>query len=515
MNTRVTTDVAEAAAVLRDGGVAAVPTETVYGLAARIDDEQALRSIFAVKGRPVDNPLIVHVASTEQARQVAVLHNDAARRLADAFWPGPLTLVLPKQPHISDIVSAKLPTVAVRYPAHAVMLDLLCRVGVPIAAPSANVSGRPSPTTAQHCYDDLAGRIACILDGGRCDVGVESTIVDCTSNPPRLLRSGGLSLEQLRTIVPDLAADEPIVVQAPKAPGMKYRHYAPRVPLLLFDSLAALQAERRDGDGVLCFDSEAALLDGAVYAYGDENDADTLARKLFDGLRWLDSQDGVTRILARMPQPTGRGAAVVNRLKKAADKPLVIGLTGPIGSGKTRVAERWEQLDTNSINCDRIYHELLSGDIDLQQNIAARFGVGGADGIDRKALGRLVFGDAVALADLEALTHPAVLREVARRLEVAVRDTVVEAIALFESGADALCDVTVVVTADEPVRLKRVMARDGCDEATALVKMQMQKKSAYYEQRADYKLVNNGDEAALNRQATELLETIRRNRYGR
>ncbi|QAY64676.1 threonylcarbamoyl-AMP synthase [Xylanimonas allomyrinae] len=322
-------DVASVAAILRDGGIAALPTETVYGLAGNALDPDVVGAIYAAKGRPSDNPLIVHVASAEDLPSVARTVPAAARALADRFWPGPLTIVLPRRDVIPDRVTAGLDTVAVRVPAHEAFRAVLRAAGMPLAAPSANRAGSPSPTTAAHVLHDLDGRIPAVLDGGPCDVGVESTVVDLTRTPPRLLRPGGVSLEQLREVLGEVEVDPAVVGvlagdAVPGAPGMKYRHYAPTAPVVVLEgavdaAAAYVRAQGLDHPAVLCFDEERPAFAGfEVVTYGSAGDAAGLARGLFDALRALDRPE-VTHIFARCPAADdGLNRAVRNRLLKAA-----------------------------------------------------------------------------------------------------------------------------------------------------------------------------------------------------
>ena len=318
-------DLPRAAELLRSGGLVAIPTETVYGLGANALDEEAVARIFEVKGRPQDNPLILHVASAEDLDRWCRDIPAEARALTERFWPGPLTLVLHRQPSVPLRVTAGLETVAMRCPDHPLTREVLRRAGVPVAAPSANLSGKPSTTTAQHCIHDLWGKVEAILDGGPCRVGVESTILDLSVFPPRVLRPGGVTLEQLRALLPETELDPGLVKpgETPKAPGMKYRHYSPQAEVRLLrgkrkkfaDYVNSLPDE---GTAVLCYDGEEGLFPGKrVLAYGREDAPETLAAGLFDSLRALDAPE-VKLICAMCPSEEGVGRAVVNRLKKAA-----------------------------------------------------------------------------------------------------------------------------------------------------------------------------------------------------
>ena len=332
MNTLLLTpgEAEKAAAILRSGGLVARPTETVYGLGASALEEEAVKRIFAVKGRPQDNPLIIHVAGPEALAEWCADVPEAAYALAERFWPGPLTLVLrcrkTGEPHIPDRVTAGLDTVAVRCPDHPATLEVIRLAGVPVAAPSANLSGKPSTTTALHCLHDLAGKVEAVLDGGPCRVGLETTILDLTVSPPRVLRPGGVTLEQLRACLGEVELDRGLVQpgETPKAPGMKYRHYAPSAELTLVrcrdaETFRRYAAEVPDaGTAVLCWTGEEENFPGKrVLAYGRGDAPETLAAHVFAALRELDTPE-VCRILVRCPEERGVGLAVVNRLKKAA-----------------------------------------------------------------------------------------------------------------------------------------------------------------------------------------------------
>lgn len=331
----------EAARAIRAGRLVAFPTETVYGLGANALDERAVGRLFAAKGRPPTDPLIVHVEDAGRLELCASHVPIAARRLAEAFWPGPLTLILPKTPAISDRVTAGRPTVAVRVPAHPVARAIIGRAGVPVAAPSANPFGRPSPTTAAHVVADLAERVDLIVDGGPTEIGVESTIVDCTADPPVVRRPGGVGLGQLQAIVPGvrLALGRETADRPQHAPGQLTRHYAPRTPLTVYlgkpERVVARLAEdaRRlvDGGlrvGILAPDEDLSALGPALAGlastgrieprrYGARGQPEQAARQLFAALRELD-EAGVNVILASAVEEGGLGLAIRDRLVRAA-----------------------------------------------------------------------------------------------------------------------------------------------------------------------------------------------------
>ena len=317
-----------AADIIKKGGLVAIPTETVYGLGANGLDEQAVIKIFEAKGRPQDNPLILHVAEPAEMEKFCHDIPKSAYLLAEKFWPGPLTMVLPARDIVPRRTTAGLDTVAVRCPDNDATRQIIRLSGVPIAAPSANISGKPSTTTAQHVFHDHNGKIDAIVDGGPCRVGVESTIVDLTDERPRLLRPGGITPEQLMEVLGDLVIDKAVTAQIDKdavvkAPGMKYRHYAPQEPVVIVAGSrekAAQYIKRHfvPGDRVLCFQEELPLYqDCNPLAYGKESQVETLSAGLFAALRELDDAS-IHQVYARCPVGGGVAYAVQNRLKKAA-----------------------------------------------------------------------------------------------------------------------------------------------------------------------------------------------------
>jgi L-threonylcarbamoyladenylate synthase len=313
--------IARAAAVLRAGGLVAFPTETVYGLGASARDAAAVGRIFTAKGRPANNPLIVHVADAQGAGQVAASWPESAARLTERFWPGPLTLVLPKRPDLPDAVTAGGPTVAVRLPAHPVALALIRAAGTPVAAPSANRSGYVSPTRADHVLRGLDGRVEMVLDAGPVPGGIESTVLDLTSDPPRLLRPGLVSPAEIEAIIGPIARPVAPVTPAESplpSPGMLSRHYAPRTPLEVADGDGAARVEelRRAGlrVGWLAFDATAVA---GVTVVQMPRDPEGYAARLYAALYALDGA-GVDRIIVARPPESDEWLAVRDRLRRAA-----------------------------------------------------------------------------------------------------------------------------------------------------------------------------------------------------
>lgn len=324
---------AQSVDILSKGGILAFPTETVYGLAADATKEQAVAQIFEAKGRPSDNPLIVHVGRMEQVEALVTDVPETARQLMDAFWPGPLTIVMRMRPNVlANNVTPGLETVGIRMPSHPVALGLLRRLDFPLAAPSANRSGKPSPTEASHVLTDLKGIIPLILDGGSTDVGLESTIIDVTTEEPTILRPGGVTKEQIERVIGPVKADAHLTSdQVPRAPGMKYMHYAPDAPLFVIEPDAALLAEavqevHAKGQRVAIVGPEELHTEAAdwYFSIGQMDQPEKLAAHLYRALRQCDATEADV-ILAVAMELEGLGLAFMNRLNKAADGKHYVG----------------------------------------------------------------------------------------------------------------------------------------------------------------------------------------------
>lgn len=325
LNDIINADIEIAANIIKKGGLVAFPTETVYGLGADAGNADACLNIFKAKNRPCDNPLIVHVLSPEDAEKYAVT-NELYYKLAEYFMPGPFTVILPKKETISDAVSAGLDSVAIRVPKHKTARELIRLSGKPIAAPSANLSGKPSPTTADHVIADMNGRIDAILCGADCEVGVESTVVKITGDDSVVIcRPGGITFEMLKQVCDNVTIDPAVVSKfdgRPISPGMKYRHYAPKAQVTVLvgseNDIEAFLADKKDF-GILCFSEDKKLLKYPnAFAFGSDENSHEQAHLLFERLRAFDTMDDIKHIYARMPSKSGVGLAVYNRLIKAA-----------------------------------------------------------------------------------------------------------------------------------------------------------------------------------------------------
>lgn len=324
----------EAAKIIREGGLVAFPTETVYGLGANALDLGAVKKIFQAKGRPQDNPLIVHIWDIKQIETLAHDVPDIAYKFMERFWPGPMTVILPKSSIIPDITSASLPSVGIRMPSNVIARELIKKSGVPIAAPSANISGRPSPTDVERCIEDLDGKVDFILGGEMCQVGVESTVIDCTVTPTCVLRPGGITLEMLREIDGEVYIDPAVMKKPdknikPKAPGMKYRHYAPKAPVKIvcgdlkktiekINEMVQNYIDENKLVGIIATDETKNFYNkGLVMSLGSRNNMPSISKNLFETLRSFDDKN-VDIILSEAFEEKGIGVAIMNRLSKSA-----------------------------------------------------------------------------------------------------------------------------------------------------------------------------------------------------
>jgi L-threonylcarbamoyladenylate synthase len=324
----------EAGEVIRQGGLVVFPTETVYGLGANALDPDAVKKIFEAKGRPQDNPLIVHIAEIGEIKPLVSEIPEMAKKFMEKFWPGPMTIILPKSSIIPDVTSASLPCVGIRMPSNSIARELIRSSGVPIAAPSANISGRPSPTDVQRCIEDLSGKVDYIIGGEMCDIGLESTVIDCTTEPTCVLRPGGITLEMLKEVDKDAYIDPAIMEKPekdfkPKAPGMKYRHYAPKATVKIVEGdlkktiekinkIVQNYIDENKVVGIMATDETIKCYPkGMVISLGSRENMISISQNLFETLRVFDDKK-VDIIVSESFEEKGVGVAVMNRLKKSA-----------------------------------------------------------------------------------------------------------------------------------------------------------------------------------------------------
>ncbi|MBQ7300135.1 MAG: threonylcarbamoyl-AMP synthase [Clostridia bacterium] len=535
-----------AADCIKAGGLVVFPTETVYGLGGNALDAEAARKIYAAKGRPSDNPLIIHIADVDWAE--AYCHTtELFYRLATAFWPGPLTMILPKRDCIPSSVTGGLDTVAVRLPSDPIANALIRLSGVPIAAPSANLSGHPSPTTKEHVIGDLSGRVDMILAGEPSEIGLESTVIKLEGDDVIVLRPGGITYEDLC----DLLGEEHVRIDRivtekvtgefkPLSPGMKYRHYAPNASVVLLHGEETqitdfLQSHRCDPDvGFLVYEEEYDTLPASRTLHmGRRDDPAMQAHRLFSCLRQFDEIPRIKTVYARIPSREGIGLAVYNRLAKAAGFTVldlsdtdavsaiptfaVLGLTGGTGAGKGAVAACLVKHGIPTLDTDRVSRLVCEIGQPCLRALAEQFGCGilCPDGsLDRAGLAALVFGEpdpdkkAEKLAALNRITHHYILEYardwLAEQRANGCTAACIDAPQLFESGFDAECSYIIGVTADRETRIARIMTRDGITREKALQRIASQHDDAFFAAHCDVMLENNGDLDALDAAVKQL-----------
>ncbi len=527
--TNTTEDIRRAAAILRDGGLVAIPTETVYGLAADALNGGAVRRIFEAKDRPMDNPLIVHVAEFSDIDRLRLVADipDKARKLAKSFWPGPLTIIMKKGEVIPDEVSAGLDTVAIRIPSHPDAHRLLALSGLALAAPSANTSGKPSPTTAQHVRDDMDGKIEAVLDGGSCSVGVESTVITVAAKVPRILRPGLITREQIEAVIGPVEVDKAVLNklennEKASSPGMKYKHYAPKARVLLvrgsdekYINFVNRSYSRDRSVAALCYDGDAPRIQAPCLTLGDQHNAEEQARTLFDALRAVDEIPDVRTVYARCPSAQGVGMALYNRMIRAAafeviDLPSkrIVGLTGQTGSGKSEVSRILGELGLPVVSADIAARKAVER-AEVKRALCEAFGdvLLPDGGLDRRRVAEIAFSSPENTAALNTITHPAIREIMLAEAEQAAGEWVVfDASQLFESYEDRLCDVIVSVVADREKRIERLRERDKIGEAEIARRMSVQYDEEFFRRYSDEVIENNGSVEQLCKAVQEFYE---------
>lgn len=516
-------DIERAADILKNGGLVAIPTETVYGLAANALNPDAVKKIFEAKGRPQDNPLIVHVSSLEEIPPLVKKVDPRMLALAEKFWPGPLTVISERSEIVPDAVTAGLSTVAVRMPSDPCARAVIKASRLPLAAPSANASGKPSPTCSEHVLADLDGKIDAVIDGGHCSVGVESTVVTLATDPPTLLRPGGITLEQLEEVLGEVSVSSAVFEklkdgEKPQSPGMKYKHYAPAAEVTIikgeFEKYKKFLLAQKDTVCAVCFEGEGENFEKAI-EYGTADSPDTQAHNIFDALRQVDAA-GCARAFVRCPTASGVGLAVYNRLLRSAAFRVidldfnipVIGLTGQTGAGKTSAADILREKGYYIIDADLLARKAVESRAVID-SLCARFGADIVNNgvLDRRELARRAFSDPEKTAVLNSITHPEITRLAVNEIHAAeaenAKAAVIDAALLFESDLACLCGKTLCITADDTVRLRRIIERDGLSETDALLRVSAQPPQEYYASHSDI-IIDNGDGYNL-RQALDCL----------
>ena len=517
----------EAVELLKDNQVVGMPTETVYGLAGNAYSELAVKRIFEAKGRPQDNPLIVHISEFSEIYDLVSEVPEIAKKLAEKFWPGPLTMILPKSEKVPDCVTAGLPSVAVRCPSHEVARNLIKYCGLPIAAPSANISGKPSPTKAEHVFADLNGKIPLVIDGGESEEGVESTVISLCGNTPKLLRPGNVTLTELESVCGKVLVDDAVLNplkdgEKVSSPGMKYKHYSPNalVTILKGDYKSFcdfVNSNKSPETYAMVFDGEGEKLEVNFLCYGDKNDYRSLSNHLFDCLRELDTI-GAKQCFVRCPDETTDDLAVLNRLLRAAAFKVIdlnktlIGLTGKTGAGKSTVSKYLKAKGAYIIDGDIVAREILVDNPELLNKLAENFGADILENgvLNRKKLAQKAFSTEENTMLLNSIMHPAINEKIMLEANEAFKThnvVIVDAAAIIESGYADTCDKLIVVSAPEEIRKSRIMKRDGISEKDALIRINGQKADEFYESKADY-IIKNYEPFLLENELADIIKNI-------
>lgn len=510
-------DIVLAGEILRNGGLVAFPTETVYGLGADALNDEAVKNIYTAKGRPSDNPLIVHIAEKKDIIPLVKEVTPKAQALIDKFFPAPLTIILPKSDKIGKTVSGGLDTVAIRMPQNKTARALIKAAGTPIAAPSANTSGLPSPTKAKHVIDDMSGKIDAIICGEDCDFGVESTVITLATEVPTILRPGAVTKEMLEEVIGEVEV-APAVLEGMKndevaaSPGMKYKHYAPKARVMLVNApkekYEAFVNSKKDAFA-LCFEGDNIRIPKVTF--GKENDDFSQAKELFDALRTLDEM-GAKKVYARIPHKDGVGMAVYNRLIRAAafciidlEKPFTIGLTGQTGAGKGYVGKYLEKLGFHILDTDIYAKKITEKNSPYLPILAEKFGndIIENGNLNRQLLADRAFADKKSTALLNSITHPAIIELCRKDAEF---PSVFDAPLLFECKGNEQCYKTIAVLAPAETRKKRIMARDGITAGQADARMNAQKSEEFYKTNSDFTVINDGRD--IKTQIDRILEEI-------
>lgn len=498
-------------ALLKSGELVAIPTETVYGLAGNALLSDVAGKIFKTKGRPSDNPLIVHISDISQLYPLVKDVPKKAMLLAEHFWPGPLTMIFKKSELIPDAVSGGLDTVAIRLPDCEITQQIISR-SCPLAAPSANLSGSPSPTTAEHVFNDLNGKIPLIVDGGECRVGVESTVITFATDCPTILRPGGVTKEQIEAIIGKVELHSAVVNELESdekaiSPGMKYKHYAPQKKLILLDCndkdfIKYLNIHRFENIGAIVFDEDTVKLNIPYLTVGKAEDTTAHAHNLFDVLRRCDSLLCDT-VYARLPQKTGISLAVYNRMIRAAahniikpEMPHIIGFTGPSGAGKSLIANHFEQKGYRVIDADKIARKVVEKGSDTLKKLTDEFGaeILCNDGtLNRAMLSKIAFKTPENTEKLNSITHPAIIKNIIAEINsVGKSPVILDAPLLFEGGLQVLCDKIIGITAPIDERINRIAKRDNISQESIKLRFSAGKSDDYYREKCDI-IINNTD----------------------
>lgn len=505
-------NISEVAELLKKGEVVALPTETVYGLCANALNKKAVKKIFKAKKRPADNPLIVHIANKKSVEDLAYDIPKSAKKCMDRFWPGPFTVILKKKPIVPSITSGGLESVAIRLPSNEIIRAVIEKSGLCLAAPSANLSGSPSPTKASHVINDMNKRIKGIVCSSDCEVGLESTVVSFLEEHPRLLRPGFVSAEELVEVIPDLIIDDGVLKSVEKAlsPGMKYKHYAPKCEITVINAKSKNFCDFVNEKNIpaICFKEDEKALKVPFISLGDNPE-----QELFSALRQLD-EIKVKKAYAKAPHKNGVGLALYNRLIRAAGfkefkLPIIVGLTGPSGVGKSTIAEFASSLGFLNIDCDKVAKEVVPA---LKTELCKAFSDDILENgeISNKKLASVAFKSKKATEKLNSITLPKIIEKIENIiLESESNFILLDGATLIESGFNKKCSKIIAVLADDELRLERFKSRDKLTKKEASLRLKAGKADSFYKENADFVIFNNGNKEELIKKAEEILISIK------
>ncbi len=499
--------------LLKNGEVVALPTETVYGLAADALNENAVKKIFEAKNRPCDNPLIVHISNKEDINKLVTKVPIAAQKCIDAFWPGPFTVILNKKDIVPSVTSGGLNTVAIRMPSNKIITEIIAKSGLFLAAPSANLSGKPSPTKPEHVIEDMQGKISAILNGGECTVGLESTVVSFVGENPVLLRPGFITAEQIKEICPNLIIDSGVTQSVEKSkvlsPGMKYKHYAPKCNLTLINASSDMFCNFANTLNIpaVCFTQDTEKLTVPYISLGNEPN-----KNLFSSLRSLDEK-GYKNAVIHAPNKDGIGLALYNRMVRSCgfkeiSLPFIMGLTGPSGVGKSTLSTKAKELGFYVIDCDSVAHDVVPT---LKKELIESFGADIFEGevLNRKKLAQIAFKTKENTEKLNAITLNPIIDKIKEMIASSISPLVLlDGATIIESGINKECGLVISLLADEEVRISRFKARDNLSEEEARLRAKAKKPNEFYEQNSDIILTNNGSVDKLNKEFETIIYNI-------
>jgi L-threonylcarbamoyladenylate synthase len=514
-----------ATSLLKSGKVVAIPTETVYGLAGDALSDDTVKEIYKVKGRPSDNPMIVHISKIDEIYRLVDDFPDNAKILAEHFWPGPRTIILKKSSIVPRTVTGGLDTIAIRMPDCDITRKIIEK-SCPLAAPSANLSGKPSPTSVNHVIADLDSKIPLIIDGGDCKVGVESTVITFATDVPTILRPGFITKEDIEKLIGNVNLHNAVTKELKSdeeatSPGMKYKHYSPNTEIVLIDCnskefIKFLELRKFQNIGAICFDEESDNISVKSLTIGKEGDKENHLHNLYSKLRETDLLN-VETVYARLPEKQGIDLAFYNRIIRAAghkvirsDDPLIVGITGGSGTGKTEIAKIFSESGYEIINADEVYADILkSGKLNKVLSDAFGKSILIDDKINRKELAKRAFDTENHTKLLNDITHPAVAKEMLDIIKNSESKKIfIDVPLLFESNLDRICDYIIGTIANLDERIKRLANRDNLSKDEIALRLKAGKNDDYYKSKCQIIIDNSNNMENLKNKVSDIILKI-------